>query len=428
MAIALVDCNAFFCSCEIAFRPDLEARPVIVLSNNDGNVVARNRQAKALGIAMAAPFFQLRELITRHQVAYFSSNYALYADMSARVMQTLAPFSPQMEIYSIDEAFLSLKGMEDFNLTALGQSIKQKIWQDVHIPVSVGIAPTKVLAKLANHLAKTSTKAQGVVDLSSKKYHDQALALVPVEEIWGIGRQSAAKLRYLGIRTAKDFRDYPHNGQIQKLLTKVGGQIQQELQGTSCLPLQEFAAKKKQIISSRSFGHPVYLLEELQEAVANFITTAAEKLRAQASECSLLSVYVQTNPFKNTPQYYNLATGPFAAPTADTPHLIKRGWQLLASIFRPGYEYKKAGIWLGEISDVSGRQMDLFGAGDSPLQQQAMATCDRINQRFGPKAIQPAACGARNTQQLWKTLRSHQSPHYTTAWSDILKVNGERPT
>lgn len=253
MPIALVDCNSFYCSCETIFRPDLEKRPVIVLSNNDGCVVSRNALAKKVAINMAEPFYKIKNLIEQNNVAYFSSNYPLYADISSRVMKILSTFTPDMEVYSIDEAFLNLDGFNHLSLNSYGHAIKEKVYKDVHIPVSVGIASTKVLAKIANHIAKKSPKANGVVDLSSRKFHDIALSMTKVEDIWGIGRSSAAKLSAIGIRTAKDFRDYKNDKQIIKLLTKVGMQIKNELNEIPCIPIEDFAEKKKQIIPQADF-------------------------------------------------------------------------------------------------------------------------------------------------------------------------------
>lgn len=419
MTIALIDCNSFYCSCETAFRPDLEGRPAIVLSNNDGCVVARNKEAKRLQINMAQPFFQIKSIIEKHKVAYFSSNYALYADLSSRVMQTLSEFSPEMEVYSIDEAFVNLEGFNHFDLNLYGKAIKQKVFKDVHIPVSVGIAPTKVLAKIANHIAKKSEKSQGVVDLTHQKFHDRALEMVAVEDIWGIGRRSASKLRALGLKTAKDFRDYKNEKLILKLFTKTGLQIKHELQGTRCIPIEIFAKKKKQIISSKSFGKPVFELKELNEAVATYITTAAEKLRAQNSITNQLSVYIRTNPYKETQQYFNIASHHFEVGTSDTRKIITAGLDLLEKIYRSGFEYKKAGIVLNEISNKSEVQMDLFEKGDCDSSESLMDTMDLINKINGRGTLKSAACGV---ESKWQMARDFQSPCYTTRWSDVLKV------
>ncbi len=420
MAIALVDCNSFYCSCEIAFRPDLEKRPVVVLSNNDGCVVSRTNSAKKLNIKMAQPLFQIKNIIKRNNVAFFSSNYALYADMSSRVMGILAQFTPEMEVYSIDEAFLNLDGFGHLDLNTYGAAIKKKVFQDVHIPVSVGIAQTKVLAKLANHIAKKSVKANGVVDLTQTRFHDRALSIVAIEDIWGIGRQSANKLRLLGIKNAKDFRDFKNERLIGKLLTKVGLQIKQELQGIKCFPLSLYVEKKKQIISSRTFGRPVFDLEDLRESIANYITTAAEKLRNQGSIATKLTVYIRTNPFKNTPQYYNFGNKNFLSGTSDTRKLITEGLEILESIYRPGFEYKKTGISLSDLRDKELCQVNFFDEVDSKKDDVLMSTMDNINSREGKNTLKSAACGLNST---WWMAREFKSPCYTTRWSDILKVS-----
>lgn len=404
------------------FRPDLEYpqnRAVIVLSNNDGCVVARNKAAKALGIQMAQPFYQIKELVQERKVVFFSSNYALYGDLSSRVMQTLSQFSPEMEVYSIDEAFLGLEGFKDYDFLVYGKSIKQKVYKDIHIPVSVGIAPTKVLAKIANHLAKKYDQTEGVVDLSNSRFHDKALSLVSVEDIWGVGRQSATKLRALGVKNAKDFRDFPNEKLIEKLFTKIGLQIKHELQGVACIPLELFAEKKKQIISSRTFGHPVYHIEELRESVANYITTAAERLRKQESVTTLLSVYLRTNPFKNTPQYYNIGSYSFTSGTSDTRKLIRAGFSILDQIYRPGFEYKKTGVLFNHLHDKSGVQLSLFDPGDSAKDDTLMQVIDQINKREGRNSVKWAACGIENR---WSMARHFTSPCYTTRWSEIIRV------
>lgn len=416
-AIALVDCNSFFCSCEIVFRPDLEGKAVIVLSNNDGCVVSRTNQAKVLGIKMGQPFYQIKDLVKRSNVHFFSSNYSLYSDFSSRVMQTLSTFTPELEIYSIDEAFLNLDGFSD--LFQYGKLIRNTLYKNVHIPVSVGIAQTKVLAKIAAFLCKRREEMDGVVDLSNPKMHDHALELVPVENIWGIGRQSANKLRLLGIRNAKEFRDFKDESYILKLLNKLGLQIKHELQGINCIPVEVFAKKKKQIISSKTFGVPVYTFEALREAVASYITTAAEKLRKQNSLASTLGVYIKTNPFKDTLQYYNIASISFPAATFDTRKLIAGGSEILKQIYRPGYEYKKAGIILDNLKDKDQLQLNLFEKPDSDLDIKLMQVIDLINKKQGKDCIKLAACGVK---QDWAMARNFKSPSYTTRWSEIRKV------
>jgi DNA polymerase V len=418
---ALVDCNSFYCSCEQVFRPELEGKAVAVLSNNDGCVVSRTPEAKKLQIKMGTPYFQVKHFVENKKLHCFSSNYALYADLSSKVMQTLAQFTPHLEVYSIDEAFLDLSGMKDYDLHLYAKAMKEAVLKNVHIPVSVGIGPTKVLSKLANHLAKKSKKAQGIVDLSLKKYQDLALQRVSIEDVWGIGSASAAKLKMIGIKTAKDFRDYKNTAHIQRLLTIVGRKIQEELKGESCLPLEEFAAKRKQILSSKTFSQTITDLEQLKEAVSTYTSTAAEKLRKQDSLCSLIHVHIRTNPFQNTTQYYNQSYQVLLSPTSDTRKLIKAALKALESIYIPHYEYKKAGIILGNIVDKDQVQLNFLdpAQSDSFSDDQLMKSMDYINQTQGKDTLKVGSCGINPP---WKMLRDFKSPSYTTRWSDILKV------
>ena len=415
---ALVDCNSFYCSCERVFRPSLNNKPVIVLSNNDGCAVARTDEAKALGIEMGAPYFKIKDLCKKNQVAVFSSNYTLYGDMSRRVMTLLSEYTPEMEVYSIDEAFLSLSGINK-NLTNYGLEIREQIKQQTGIPVSVGIAPTKVLAKMANKLSKKGAlKSKGVLSLESPQQIENFLEIFPVEDLWGIGRKSAEKLRSYNIKTARDLRDANEN-LIQKLLTIQGRRIVRELKGESCINLELIEKEKKQIVSSRSFGRPIYKIEDLQEAIANHISTACEKLRKQNSYAKALIVFVQTNPFKNTPQYYNSGVMNLMSGTSVTNKMIKHAFQILQSIYKEGYEYKKCGIMLADLLPKSNSQTDLFGNYDTLDEELQMEVLDKINLYHGAGTLKFASCGI---SQFWKMLSEMKSPCYTTRWSELLRV------
>jgi DNA polymerase V len=438
---ALVDCNSFYCSCERVFDPKLLKRPVVVLSNNDGCAVALSSEAKHLGMKVGTPYFQIKDLLDKYGGKALSSNYSLYADMSSRVMKTLSEFSPAMEVYSIDEAFLDLTDLDKINhdtsvmsnstrsndkshtpYQPYGRLIRETVFKNTGIPVSVGIAKTKVLAKLANHIAKKSTKAKGVLDLSSPRFHDLALSKVAIDDVWGIGRQSAIKLKILGITTAKDFRDFPHSKdkQIQKLLTITGRQIQEELRGNSLIPIEPFAAQKKQIICSRQFGKEVSDYDEISEALSDYVSQAAEKLRNQGSVCCLMGIYIRTNPFKiGSSQYFAQRSCSFLTGTNDTRKLVTRALKLLEGIYKEDFLYKKCGVILSEIHDQRSNQLSLFDQADSPQDRKLMSTMDFINSEEGRGTLKVASCG---TDKAWNLAFRHRTPRYTTRWDEILKV------
>ena len=416
---ALVDCNSFYCSCERVFRPDLNNKPVVVLSNNDGCIVARTDEVKALNIPAWEPFFKVKDQIKKNNVHVFSSNYTLYGDMSGRVMKTLSQFTPEMEVYSIDEAFLSFTGMEKLNLTEYSKEIRKTVFQNTGIPTCIGIGPTKVLAKVANKVAKKNkVKTEGVFNLCDESLRETILKQFPVEDIWGIGRQSAKKLHDHKIKTAWQLQRADPN-YIQRFLTVVGARIAKELSGVSCLDLQTDIEDRKQIVSSRSFGKQVTSVTELQESIANHVTTASEKLRKQDLKCKNVTVFIQTNPFKNTPQYHNSASMDLISGTSVTPKLITHALKLLKLIYKEGYEYKKCGIIFNGLYKSSFQQMDLFGRHDSVIEENYMKTIDAINQFHGKGAVKFAVCGI---DQFWKMLSEMKSPCYTTRWSELLKV------
>lgn len=412
----LVDCNSFYCSCERVFRPELRGRPVIVLSNNDGCAIAFTKEAKAIGFGlMCEPYFQLKDKIKKYNVAVFSSNYTLYDNMSRRVMSVLRDFTPRLEIYSVDEAFMEFEGFDDWDLEHYGRKVRSEVLRLTGLPVGVGISTTKVLSKVAN---KVSKKNSGVCVMKEESEIDRVLKSFPVQDIWGIGRASAQKLGMLGIKTAYEFKMFRDEKLIQRLLTKVGREIQEELRGVSCLSV-EAPEDKKNTGASRSFGASVYTKRELQEALAEFCSLAAEKLRRQKSVCYSLSAFVHTNPFKEgTPQYYNSGSVTFASGTSDTLRLIKGAHQILDDIYRAGFEYKKAGVLLNHLVPQSENQLDLFCEhGDD--REKLNQVMDLINKKFGARTIQSAACGQ---DQQWRTVADYKSAKFTTDWSQILRI------
>ena len=412
---ALVDCNSFYASCERLFRPDLKGRPIVVLSNNDGCIVALSKEAKKVGIQMGVPYYQAKDQILLHEVEVFSSNYALYQNISNRVMMTLHSFTNFIEVYSIDEAFLDLSNyLSEFDLMKYGHEIKTKIETNVGVPVCVGIARTKVLAKLANRVAKKSDKARGVVWLKDEALEDIALKRTVIEDVWGVGRALSMKLSTIGIKTAYDLKVHKNKSQIQILGTKKLRQIQDELNGISCLDLVE-AEKKKNIGSSRSFGKSVQTKEELKEAVANYVSRASEKMRKQKSRAPIISAYIRTNPFSDTPQYSSSSFVRFQTPTLDTRKLIKASFQIIDEIYKRGYEYKKAGIDLLNLSNEGETQLALLSE-ESTDDEGLMLVIDKINEKFGQNSIKFLACGLNN---LWKMNSALKSKSYTTVLKEV---------
>lgn len=418
-AIALVDCNNFYVSCERVFRPDLKNKPVIVLSNNDGNIVARSKEVKQLGIKFGAPFCECRDIIAQHNIHVFSSNYALYGDFSHRVMQTLSLFSPHVEIYSIDEAFLDLSFVPAFERLTYAHNIRNTVEQWTGIPVSIGIGPNKTLAKLANHWAKQNDETCGVFDFTTCNNGEEILAHTPVEEIWGIGPRYAAFLKAHGVHTAQQFRNLP-DFWIRTHLTVTGLRTAWELRGIPCLSLEEIPAPRKSIVSSRSFGAPVESFESLREAIISYTARAATKLRSQRTVASFLGVFLSTNPFAQEPQYSNFISYKLPFPTSSTFMLIQCAVQCLQQIYREGFRYKKAGVLLSEITDENTKTPQLFQTNTKLHQHQRLfVAIDAINARFGRHTIFYAAEGI---EQPWQMQRKFLSPRYTTCWKEIPVV------
>lgn len=419
---ALVDCNNFFASCERVFRPDLWGKPIVVLSNNDGNIIARSNEAKALGIKMGEPYFKIESFLKKNRVQVFSSNYTLYGDMSHRVMSVLQHLEPEVEIYSIDEAFISLPAGKTFDLTKHGHNIRNMVKQWTGIPVSIGFAPTKTLAKLANRVAKKNAQYQGVFDLTAQSDMDEILARIEVGDVWGIGRQYTKKLNSQGIFSARDLK-YANDNWIRKQLTVMGLRTVWELRGIPCIPIEDAPAAKKGIITSKSFGRPVTSLAELQEAVATYVSRAAEKLRSQQSIANSLHVFLATNVFKpEKPQYSKSIMVTLPEPTASTAVLIKHALKGLKELYRPGYDFQKAGVMLAEIMPASCRQRSLF----DPIRsdKDLMNALDRINQKWGANTVRYAVSGFKKS---WTFRRDHLSRAYTTKWDQLPVVKASLP-
>ncbi|WP_345865494.1 translesion error-prone DNA polymerase V subunit UmuC [Shewanella algae] len=417
---ALVDCNNFYASCEKLFRPDLKDTPVVVLSNNDGCVVARSREAKLLGIKMGVPVFQIKAEMQRHGILAFSSNYALYADLSSRVMRTLEEMAPRVEVYSIDEAFLDLTGIESaISLVEFGQQVRERIGHWIGITVCVGIAPTKTLAKLANHAAKKYPATQGVVDLTNPDRQRRLLALVPVDDVWGVGRRLSKRLNTLGITTALDLANASPRA-IRDQFSVVLERTVRELNGESCIELEEIPPTKKQIVCSRSFGVKVTQFELLREAVCEYATRATEKLRKEQQQAKVLTVFIRTSPFKdNEPQYSNSASGELLIPSCDTRDFIELASHLLKRIWKDGFRYAKAGVMLSDFYDPGMFQPGLFDdVSTRSNSQQLMSVLDTINQSGAGKVF----FAGQGTKKDWSMKREHLSPAYTTRWDQLPRV------
>lgn len=422
--IALVDVNNCYVSCERVFRPDLEGVPIVVLSNNDGCVVARSAEVKALGVPMGIPWFQLKDLAKQYGILAFSSNYALYGDMSNRFHGVLAQFSSDQEIYSIDESFLDLSEFRHQNLTAYAQEIRQRVKRWVGLPVCVGIGPSKTLAKLANHVAKKRPQWNSVCDLTTLPQNDldALLAEIAVNEVWGVGRRHTAALAERGIASVRDLRD-ADPGRIRKQFSVVLERTVQELRGVSCLEMEDIAPAKQQIMSSRSFGQAIITLDELGEAVTLHTTRATEKLRSQGSVAGAIQVFLQTNRFKpKEPQYNPGITVPLAHATNDTLQLAQAALAGLKRIYRPGYCYAKAGINLMDISPMNRAPVDLFADIEHNERRTALMTMlDAVNRRFGSNTLGPGVAGL-GAARSWSMKRGNKTPSYTTDWGDLPQV------
>ena len=433
--IALVDCNNFYASCERVFNPKLEAKPVVVLSNNDGCVIARSQEAKDLGIEMGEPAFQRKEFYAANGVHVYSSNYTLYGDMSRRVMNTLGNVIPEIEIYSIDESFLDLRGYETFHdLEQIGAEARDQVRRWVGIPVSVGIAPTKVLAKLANRLCKKDKNQKGVYVLDSQSNIEAALRRVNVGDVWGIGRRYAHFLQQHGVHTAWDFTQLPDSF-VRKHMSVVGLRLVNELRGKHCLEMEYIVEPKKNICTSRSFGKQTDNYDEIREAVANYTAMCAEKLRKQKSSTGLLTVFLETNRFDERQPFIGRSKA-INLPVAsnDTTELTKYTLRGLEELYKSGVKYKKAGVIVMNIVPEDCVQMGLFDGQDREKRNKLMQVMDKVNQWAGAGMVKLAVQGtepfnrhipegtAAQTISNWRLRREKLSPRYTTCWDEMLTI------
>ena len=418
---ALCDVNSFYASCETVFRPDLKGRPVVVLSNNDGCVIARSPEAKSF-VKMGDPYFKQKDMFRRHGIIAFSSNYELYADMSNRVMTTLEELSPRCEIYSIDEAFCDLTGVRNCrDLTDFGREIRETVLRRTHLTVGVGIAQTKTLAKLANHAAKQwQRQTGGVVDLSNLERQRKLMALLPVDEVWGVGRRISKKLESMGIKTVLQLADTDIRF-IRKHFNVVLERTVRELRGEPCLGLEEYAPVKQEIVCSRSFGGRITEYHEMRQAICSYASRAAEKLRGEHQYCRFISAFVKTSPFAlNEPYYGNSASVKLLTPTQDSRDIITAATKCLDAIWRDGHRYQKAGVMLGDFYSQGVAQLNLFDD-NAPRKnsEKLMEVLDHLNAKGGRGTLYFAGQGI---QTAWQMKRDMLSPRYTTRFSDLIKV------
>jgi len=416
---ALVDCNNFYASCERVFRPDLVGKPIVVLSNNDGCVIARSNEAKDVGVPMGAPAFENEELFRKNNVHVFSPNFALYGDMSNRVMTILTSYAPEIEIYSIDEAFLQLAGFELYNLQNYGEEMQRHVTKWTGISISVGIAPTKALSKVANRIAKkfpVHTKSVYIIDSEEKRI--KALNWLKIEDVWGIGRQHAKRLRAMNINTAYDFT-LLDDGFVRKQMSVVGLRLKHDLQGIPTLKMEDVQLKQS-IATTRSFHRNYTELKDLKERVTTFAVSCAEKLRSQRSCCNAIMVFIHTNGHRqDLPQYSRniVVKLPFA--TNSSLELAGFATQALEKIFRQGYHYKKAGVVVMDFTPENERQLKLFD--DSNVKHiPLMKAMDKLNARYGQQKIKLAS---QDLRRVWKMKQEKLSPRYTTNLNDIIIIH-----
>ena len=420
---ALVDCNNFYASCERLFQPALEGQPVIVLSNNDGCVIARSEEAKAIGIKMGVPAFEIDALIRQHNVKVFSTNYALYGDISERIMNALASMVPDLEIYSIDEAFLDLSHIPGNQLSATAKGIKEAIARVIGIPVSIGVGPTKTLAKAANHLAKAGKVHKGIFILDGSSGDDAPLEIIPAHEIWGVGEQYRKFFNGMGILSARDLK-YSIASRIREHLGVPGQRLILELQGQVCYPLNDNPDRKKEICTSRSFGQPIESYGALEEATTSYAAKVAMKLRKQHSLANTLMVFVMTNKYEHGPRYVNYRLVQLPGPCNSTQVLIHHARIALRSVFKKGYRYKKSGVIAADLVPDHGRQITLWNDREPEGTQVLTGIIDQINWKWGNNKVRYAVQG---TGESWKMRQHSLSPHYTTRWEDLPTINVDLP-
>ena len=414
---ALVDCNNFYASCERVFNPKLEGKPIVVLSNNDGCIVARSNEAKALGIPMGAPYFKYKDVINRNNVEVFSSNYTFYGDMSARVMTSLRSITGEIEIYSIDEAFLDVSEFYYCNLEDTAKEIKKLVQQWTGIPISIGIGTTKTLAKVANRQAK-KYESSDVFDIREEARRIDILKKMELEDIWGISTKSAQRLRKIGIKNPHELA-ISDPKEICKAVSVTGERIHYELNGVSCIPIEE-VKNKKTIISSKSFGKKVATVEELEEAVSMYAARACEKLRAQESRAQGLHVFLRTSPYLDKERRYtNGMSSYFTIPTSNTSKITKEAKRLTSKLFLPNYEYQKIGVVLLNITDAKNEQYSFYEVEDYDKSDTVMGAIDSVNKKFGNRSI---FFGAQGINKDWKMRADRKSAMYTTKVDDLPRV------
>ena len=416
-SIALIDCNNFYASCERIFNPKLIGKPIVVLSNNDGCIIARSKEAKKLGIKMGEPYFKAKNIIEKNKVEVFSSNYSLYGDISQRVMETLSSFSSEVEIYSIDEAFLGLNGFENYELKTYCNHIRQTINKWVGIPVSIGVGPTKTLSKIANNLAKKNSNYKGVCILENKIEIKKALNQTSIEDVWGIGRRLSIFLKKYNIDTAHHFSEMDR-GWIRKNMGVVGEKTYLELNGVSCLDLDLVPSDKQSCCVSRSFSRPIEKLFDLEESISTYGSRVSEKIREEGLVAESMSIFVLTNHFnRREKQYSNSIKLHLPFPTNNSIKIVKRSLEGIRKIYRPGYKYKKAGIILYGLSrqNVTKGLLDY----DREASDSIMQTIDKINNRYGGEAIKIASEGIK---KIWRMKRENVSPCYTTRFDELVEV------
>jgi DNA polymerase V len=413
--VGLIDCNNFYASCERLFQPKYKGVPVVVLSNNDGCVIARSNEAKEVGIPMGAPYFKYRELIEKHGVAVFSSHYELYGDISARVMNNIARFSPEMEVYSIDECFIGMSGMND--LEDYSERLRSTVIQNTGIPISIGVAPSKVLAKVANKLSK---KAKGYMVLDSEDKIENVLSDYPVEDIWGVGRQHAIRLQKIGVKTAMQFRQLPVDW-VQKHMSIVGVRLWRELWGQSCLPLKMMSDPKKNLTTSRGFGRTTDSYEELMEATASYTARLAQKLRREKLCCKIIAVRLLTNRFiDQNKQTYPSITIPLPVPVNNSVEMVRHALWGLGKIFLKGYKYQKVEIMALCLIPETEVQFSLFNNYEGSRFNKVSSLMDKLNKHYGAGSVR---LGSEGHNPKWNLRREFLSPNYTTSWNDIVKLN-----
>ena len=413
---ALIDCNAFYVSCERVFNPKLNNKPVVALSNNDGCIIARSKEAKALGIKMGVPLFKVKDIVERENVIVFSSNYTLYADMSRRVMNIISEFTPSIEVYSIDEAFIELTNM-NVDYESYARHMRKVILQYTGIPVSIGIASTKTLTKVANHIAKDDESLEGVCSLIQHENLDQVLEDTNVADVWGVGRQLSKKLIANGIFNAKLLKNC-EDAWVRKMMSVNGLKTVSELREISCLDLEETSATRKSCCTTRSFGKPLVNLDDIEQAVTTFARRATERIRGESLTASTVSVFFRTNPFDRNRYYSNSSTTTLSYPTYDTVQIVKTALQLTKIIFRENYKYKKAGVLLSGFYEKGTETKDLFSEARyrSP---KLMSAVDQINERYGSDTIQIAT---ECQMGKWKQKRKNCTQSYTTQLDNVLLI------